>query len=311
MTNDPARRTRGATKVSAADDGLHATGGIMKAIPAGVAPGDRRPRRHWRRVVIAVAAIGLVGAAVFTVLWRDTGARPVSTEEARRRFSQSSSTQPPNTALLRPPAGVYLYRGNGTERLSVPPKSQAQGPTMPGTVTHGADGCWTFRIDYSNHHWQSWRYCARNGGLVDRGGQTFAAWDFVVFTYDNTADFTCDPPSIVVRARMDPGDEWMQRCEGTNSAVDGVTVSEGPYTYVGEESVDVGGTSVPAYHFRQRRELSGGQTGSNVVDMWFARDNGLPLRNERKLTVHADTIAGKSTYTEDGRFRLTSLTPQR
>jgi len=175
--------------------------------------------RRRRGLIVALGALALLIAAgeVFVVLWRRSGAHPVSTDEARRRFEQSSSsTQPPNATDLRPTAGVYVYRGSGTEHLSLPPKSQ-QGPQMPATVTHRSDGCWTFRLDYSSRHWQTWIYCPRNGGLVELGGQTFERWDFVFTKYDSTSNFTCDPPSITIRTNMHPGEQWQQQCRGTSS----------------------------------------------------------------------------------------------
>ena len=247
----------------------------------------------------------------FVLLWQRSGAHRVSTDEARRRYeASSSSTQPANPAVLRPAAGVYSYRGSGTEHLSVPPKDQAQGPTMPATVTHRGDGCWTFRMDYSSQHWQTWIYCPRAGGLVELGGKTFERWDFVFTKYDSTSSFTCSPPSVAIRAAMHAGDEWSQRCQGTSSGTKGAAVTTGPYTFVGDDSVAVGGTQVPAYHFRQVRTLSGSQTGNQTADLWFAKSDGLPLRNVRTVTVHTDTIVGTSTYTEHGSFQVASLQPQ-
>jgi hypothetical protein len=270
-----------------------------------------RGRRRRRRIVLlAVAGVILVGVTAFVVVWRRSGAREVSTEEARRRFAASSSTQPPNPEVLRPAAGVYLYRGSGTEKLSLPPKSQHQGPRMPGTVTHRRDGCWTFRIDYSTKHWQTWVYCPRAGGLVERGGQTFERWDFVFTTYDSTSTFTCDPPSVTIRVAMQPGDRWQQSCRGTSSGTEGVGVTSGPYTFVGEDTLTIGGTRVPAYRFHQERTMSGSQSGTQTADLWFAQSDGLPLRNERNQTVRTDTVVGTSTYTERGEFTLTSLQPQ-
>jgi hypothetical protein len=273
-----------------------------------------RPRRSRRlTVAVGVLALVLIGAAVFAVLWRRSGAHEVSTDEARRRYLQgSSSTQPARAAVLRPAAGVYVYRGSGTEHLSLPPKTQQQGPEMPATVTHRSDGCWTFRLDYSNQHWQTWIYCPRNGGLVERGGQTFERWDFVFTKYDSTSTFTCDPPSVVIRDGMHSGDRWRQQCRGTSSGTTGEGVTSGPYTVVNDDaSVVVGGTRVPAYHLRQERTLSGSQHGTQTADLWFAKDNGLPLRNERSVVVRTDTAVGSSTYTERGSFQLTSLEPRR
>jgi hypothetical protein len=269
-----------------------------------------RPRRRlW--VAGGVLAVLLILGGVFVVLWQGSGAHQASTNDAKRRFEHSSaSARPPSAATLRPPAGVYLYRGTGTEHLSLPPKTQHQGAGMPATVTYRSDGCWTFRLDYNTHHWQTWIYCPRDGGLVELGGQTFERWDFVFTKYDSTSKFTCAPPSIAIRAAMRPGDEWRQSCRGTSSGTKGAAVTSGPYTFVGDDEVTVGSTPVPAYHFRQVRTLSGSQTGTQTADLWFAKSNGLPLRNQRDVTVKTDTIVGSSTYTEHGSFQLTSLRPQ-
>ena len=261
-------------------------------------------------MLAAVGVVVLVGVAVFVVLWRRSGAHQVSTNEARRRFEQQSSTQPAQPSVMRPPAGVYVYRGSGSEHLSLPPKTQKQGPQMPGTVTQSANGCWTFRIDYSSQHWQTWNYCPRDGGLVEAGGQTFERWDFVFVKYDSTSTFTCSS-SVTIRAHMQPGDSWQQSCRGTSTGVKGVGLTSGPYTFVGPEVLTIGGKRVPAYHFRQLRTLSGSQTGSQRTDQWFAQSDGLPLRNVREQTVRTHTVVGSSTYTERGSFELTSLVPQR
>jgi hypothetical protein len=264
-----------------------------------------------RRVVAggAIAVVVVIGVAA-VVLWRRSGAHEASTRDAERRFDQSSSTQPAVPKVLRPPAGVYLYRGSGTEHLSLPPKSQSQGPRMPATVTHRRDGCWTFRIDYSTAHWQTWIYCPRGGGLVELGGETFERWDFVVTKYDSTSTFTCDPPSVAIRAAMSPGDTWQQKCAGTSSGTTGTATTSGPYQFVRRESIDVAGVAVAAYHFHQKRTLSGSQAGTQDADLWFAVKDGMPLRNERTVTVKTNTVVGSSTYTEHGRFELTSLVPR-
>jgi hypothetical protein len=271
----------------------------------------KTPRRS-RRFVVAAIVVGvlLVASGVGLVLWRRSGAHEASTGDAERRFAQSSSTQARAPSVLRPPAGVYLFRGSGTEHLSLPPKSQHQGTRMPATVTHRADGCWIFRIDYNTAHWQTWIYCPRNGGLVELGGQTFERWDFVVTKYDSTSTFACAPPSVTIRATMHAGDAWRQSCTGTSSGTKGVATTSGPYTFVGRENVDVGKTAVAAYHFHQVRTVSGSQTGTQDTELWFAVNDGLPLRNERNVTIRTDTAIGTSTYTEHGSFELTSPKPQ-
>jgi len=262
-----------------------------------------------RRGILAVIGVFVViGALAFAWAWRNSGSHPVSTDAARRRF-ESSSTVTARPNARRPPAGVYEYRGSGTERLDRPPKTQSQGPPMPATITYRADGCWDFRLDYSTGHWQSWTYCAHDGELDERGGQTFARWDFVMLKAESTSTFTCSS-SVTIRPTMQPGDHWTQTCTGTSSAVKGVVKTSGPYTYVGDDTMTVGGTKVAAYHFKQLRTLTGAQTGSQDDDLWFAKSNGMPLRNDHHNEVKSDSPIGKVTYTETGTFALQSLHPQ-
>jgi len=265
--------------------------------------------RKWRWIVAALVLFAVMGGSAFVIAWRNSGSRPVSFDEARRRYESTSSTVLAAPSALRPPAGIYVYRGSGTEHLDKPPKSQNQGPGMPATVTYRADGCWVFRLDYSTGHWQSWTYCARNGGLDEVGGQTFERWDFVVFSVDSTSTFTC-PSSVTIRSGMLPGDTWTQTCTGTSSAVKGEVTTSGPMTYLGTETLTIGGSRVPAYHFKQLRTLTGAQTGTQENDVWFAKSNGMPLRNDHHNVVKSDSPIGRVTYTETGTFTLQSLKPR-
>ena len=275
-----------------------------------MAPHDGVVKRH-RRLLLVVGIVLVAGGVAFVIAWRGGGAHQASLNDAKKRFAGSNSTLAPQAKVLRPAAGVYVYLGKGTEHLSAPPKTQKQGPKMPATVTHRADGCWTLRIDYSTNHWQSYVYCPRGAGLYETGGQTFERFDFVFTKVDTTATFKCTPENPTVLSGMTPGQKWDQQCTGSNTGVKGEVTTAGPYTFVGEESVDVGGTPVPAYHFHQERSLTGAQTGTQEADLWFDKTNGMPLRNEHHYVVDSDSPIGKIRFTETAEFRLSSLTPQR
>ncbi len=265
-------------------------------------------RRRPIRWVAATAGVVLVAAVVvIVVLWVRSGAHEVDIDDVT---APTGSTTPPAPAELRPEQGVYAFEGSGTDRLDKPPKEQAQGPQVPGTVTHRADGCWTLRMDYSSNHWQSWVYCPRSdGGLDERGGETFQRWDFGAFATESMSSFTC-ADAVTIRSGQQPGDSWDQTCSGTSSSSDGETVSTGPYTYVGPATVDVNGHPVSAHRYRRERTMSGAQRGTETSEVWFAADTGLPLRNERSITASTDTVIGEVTYSEDAEFRLTSTTPR-
>ena len=264
----------------------------------------RAPRRG-RWIVGGLFVLLVVLAVVVSVRWVQGRAEPVDPDDVA---NPTGSTRPAQPAVLRPPQGVYVYEGSGTDRIDPPPTQQTQGPTMPAAVTHEADGCWTFRIDYSTNHWQSWRYCPTDGGLDEVGGQSFQRWDFGAFANETTSTFECDAPTI--RADQQVGDEWTQSCTGSSTGVDGTTVSEGPYRFVGTETLDIGGEPVSAHRYHRDRTTSGNQTGSESADVWFSAATGMPLRNSRQLEAVSDTVIGEVRYTEDGEFELTSLTPR-
>ena len=257
--------------------------------------------------VAVVAALVAVGVVV--VLEREPG--PASIDEAIDDFSGGGSHSAGGVPL--PAEGVYVYAGEGSESLSLLPGHHAQGPRMPGSVTHDADGCWRFRIQLHEDHWQEWHYCPEEGAdglqLVEVGGQTYQAWNLGVAAIGNTSTFRC-PASVVVRADAAPGDSWHQECRGTSDTVSGTTVSAGRTTFVGDETVSVGDEEVPALHYHQVREMSDAQSGRQVEDFWFRASDGLPLRNSRSASIDSDSPVGAITYSEEGEWRLTSLEPR-
>lgn len=268
---------------------------------------ERHHRRLRRRVLAGVVLVALLGAAVgtFAYLWSRSDARPVSLDEARRRFLEERVGRGSAAGPFTPPEGVYAYTGSGSEHLSSPPKSQSEGPEMPGTVRHGADGCWSFRLDYSTNHWREWRFCADADGLRQHGSTVFQRWDFVVSSVDNTTVMRCQPPAVVLEADMAPGDEWESTCRGESTAISGETVSTGTHRFVGRETLRVGGRAVETMRFRDDRVVSGAQTGTETFDLWLA-DDGLVVQGRQRIVVDSDSPIGQVTYTQEGEFRLVS-----
>lgn len=86
-------------------------------------------------------------------------------------------------------------------------------------------------------------------------------------------------------------------------------MTEGPYRFVGTETVEVDRREVLAHHYVRLRTMSGAQRGEERSEVWFAAETGMPLRNERRIEVSTSTVIGDVTYTEEGRFELASLSP--
>jgi hypothetical protein len=272
----------------------------------------RRRRRRWLVVAAVFAALLLGVGSCAVVRWQSRGPDEASVSDALGRFRASSTTVVAESVQGRPAAGVYTYAGTGEEELSFAGTHQAEGPSIPGTVTYGDDDCWTFQIDYNTFHRQTWDWCARDGRMVELGGTTQQKFDFVAFKVDEHSTFSCDPPFVVVDPRAEPGDTVAVSCRGHSETTDSDMLSSGTNRFAGRETIDVGGRPVDAVHYIAERTMSGDQTGTEHSEMWFAADTGLPLRNERTITVvsPAPSPLDSVTYTEHGSWALQSLTPQ-
>jgi hypothetical protein len=248
----------------------------------------------------------LLGAGALVGWLRTSHEKPVTVKQAESRLPPSSAAGPGDT---RPAPGVYLYAGSGTDHLSLPPLSQRQGPSMPGSVIRQGPNCWDLRIDYSTHHWQSWNYCIQNGDLVETGGQFWQLWPVGPVNFTNLTTLTCQPPRTVMRASATPPQTWPAHCTGTSTAVKGQMQSAGDYRFMDVVTLTVGGQSAKADHFVQTRTDSGSQAGTERYEVWLQEGSGLPLRMVQDIRVTTSTPFGKSTYTQSGELELTSLQP--
>ena len=265
-------------------------------------------RRRWVIILGGIVALLIVAVAVFAYLWSRSGAHPVSVDEARRRFESGNGTAA-RAARFTPAEGVYRYTGSGSESLSSPPKSQDEGPSIPGTVTQLGHECWKLRLDYSSNHWREWKFCVRDNALTEVANRVSQRWDFVVSTIENHTKMTCSPPSVILVPDPVPGSSWPASCSGTNSAISGTTVSSGTHRFVGREPVAVGKAEVDAFHFRDERTVSGAQTGTEMFDFWLAAD-GLPVQGRQRIQVDSDSPIGKVTYTQESEFSLVRRVPR-
>lgn len=285
-----------------------------RADDAALGPPLRRPWRRRRHRVLLVAAcvagaVVLVAAGGLVYQWRFAGPHQVSGSTALERFRAAGSTPIADPGALRPKAGVYPYTGTASEHVSFPPLTHTEGPNFPGTVSYSANGCWTFRLDYSDLHWQSNTYCPSGGNLVESGRAGWYRWNVGTLAIADTATFTCQ--EMAVPAVLAVGEKLAFGCSGTNAPIDtGVVSMTGTNQYIGPETVQIGGTSVVALHFRETATLSGGQSGTSVADTWMSTQDGLPVRGTWSTTVRSPSPLGTSTLTGSGSFRVRSLTPR-
>lgn len=275
------------------------------------AAGRRRPwyRRPWRVALLAMAVLAAAGAGVVAYQWVTRGAQEVAVSDRIEGYREQAGSDQPSE-FLRPATGVYTFEASGNEELSVLGTTQRWGPTMPATVTR--DGrCWTLRIDFSTNHWSENRYCPSGGRLLSPGNLGYQGFDFGPTVIGETSEFTCDPPTEVIRVAAEPGDSWDAACDGTSESGTTSVTSAGTNTFVGIEELTVGGQVVATLHYREERTLSGSQDGRGTTHNWYAVTDGMLVRSRRTNRVTSPSPVGDVVYVERGAFTLTDLRPSR
>lgn len=267
----------------------------------------RRHRAAGITVAVLVAVL-LLGGSAFVYQTYHAGPHELSTSTALQRF-RSGVMILVDPGALHPNEGVYTYTGEASEHVSFPPMTHVEGPRFPGTVSYLRNGCWVFRLDYSNLHWQSNTYCPRHGDLVGAGRAGWYKWNFLAISVADTATFTCQ--EMAIPAAMSVGERFAFGCTGNNDPLDtGVVTMSGTYQYVGPQTLRIAGTAVATVHFREVARLGGGQSGTSVADTWFSTVNGLPVHGTWSTAVKSPSPLGTSTLTGSGSFTVSSLTPR-
>ncbi len=274
--------------------------------------GRRRHHHRVRIVLLAAATIVLLAFAYPTVRYTlRSHPKAKSISSAIKQFRDKTSIpQSASNSFLRPAAGVYRAVGQGGEKIAFPPNSQSDGAVLPITVRDLANGCWNWRIDYNTAHWHEYTFCPKDAQLLLVSQQNFQSWDFGMTHITNLGEFTCTPARPIVEQQPQAGKTYMHYCTGKNSAVAGASITDGPATFVGVTTLNIGGTPVRAIHQDRVQSLSGSQRGEIHEDWWFATDTGLPLRAERHYTVTSDSPLGTINYTENGSWQLSSIRPE-
>lgn len=255
--------------------------------------------------ILLVALLVLGGAYLFR-----SHPKAKSVDSAVRQYRRSGGGVAPTPGFAVPAAGVYRAAGHGGESISMPPNSQDDGAVMPITVTLLPGGCWRWRIDYNTAHWHELDFCPKGKELLLVAQRNFQAWDLGATTITNTGSYTCDPPSPIVVERPVPNQRFTHSCVGDNTAAPGRSVSAGPSTIVGSQTLRVDGTQVATIHQRRRQRMTGPQQGTLTEDWWFDARTGLPIRSERHYSLSTTSPVGTIRYREHGAWQLTTLTPR-
>ncbi len=169
-----------------------------------------------------------------------------------------------------------------------------QASILEASLTHlepsGEGSCWTLRIDIhpnSNKggHQEAETYCARDGGLFARAGESAVQnqiWNLLgIGTMSTEAVVECPSSTVYLTSSMAPGNVWQHRCTGTATMTNGPYTSDGAYTYVARELMTIDGATEQVRHMRRERAVGGSVIGKEVTELFLSVKDGLPLRIRR------------------------------
>jgi hypothetical protein len=279
-------------------------GGPSTPVPGSTPPKGRR-RLLWRILIgLGVVVVVLVAAgAAWWTFGRDD-ARQVSTDEVLEQFRQSGAAGSDGEG--RPAVGVYAATATGSEDIGVPGLTESFGPGAPVTVTHGGEGCFTYRADFNSHHWRSWTFCSGADAVFALTATDSATTrDIPGLDLDSLTTFTCETPLPFLWTDAAVGDRREGSCTGISDVIEGPTSDAGVVEVLGTPTLTIGGVEVPTVHVRSTDTFGGSQTGTEVDEWWIDARTGLPL----KVIIDSKMTSSHGDYIENGTLELTTLEP--
>src|SRR5688500_7216726 len=170
--------------------------------------------------------------------------RPEAPPEAAPTAPAAAGGQPaPSSQVASGPAakpadGVYTYATKGYEETDALGGARRDYPDKTAaTIRPGSCG-WTFRWQPLEQRWDESDHCQEAGGVSIRRFTNFHEF----FKRTDRGDFTCPEGSIVLPRDPKPGQTWSWGCSGPKGTVKVIS------TFVGVETLDVGGSRVEADH---------------------------------------------------------------
>jgi hypothetical protein len=199
----------------------------------------------------------------------------------------------------QPPEGVHAYRTSGGESISLLGASHTYPAETYASVVHESGCAWRNEFDIAQEDIDTLTRCSEPGRLLesdDRRSITF-------FGQTETEDLRCEPPIVIHDIHENIG----AILSGVSRSND--TTARVRSTYLGHETLTIGGVAVDAGHITARADATGRATGTATDEEWIRATDGLILRRERAEDADATAAFGSNVhYHERASFRLESLT---
>lgn len=206
----------------------------------------------------------------------------------------------PKAGTLAPPeAGVYRYKTNGGESVSLLGSSH-QYPDETFAVVRRTGGCgWTSEAQVVKEHVDRRTMCTD----AEQVTQSHQQRQITFFGTTDGANLECSPPQVMIRADDQVGVTRTARCAEAGVVADMVL----EITAIATSYVD--GVAVETISYRIEGVMSGRVAGTSLDVNTVVRSTGLPVRAERWADTVANAFGADVRYQEHVTFDLLSLTP--
>jgi hypothetical protein len=253
-----------------------------------------------RRSVVWLAATGVVLLAVLfgvrSWLLRDR-TDPVDVDRVVERYRDAPAATAPRRDDV-PAAGVYEYATTGGEQAELLGTSRHDYPATT-TITIVPGGCgFTATWEALDLRSERWTLCRDGDALrpvrFDDGHAFYGRTD--------RRTYRCSGGALALEPGADPA--------AIDCARDGTTRTD-RVRDAGTATVDVGDRTVATIRLRIATTMRGETEGTATVDLWLARDTGLPVRVRADVANKSDTPIGTQvSYRERYDLRLRALRPR-
>jgi hypothetical protein len=257
---------------------------------------------HHRLWALGTGFVLILAASAFAVWFivLRSPATKVDLHQALDLYKREQRGKASDSSRL-PPPGVYRYRTSGGEQLSIGGISRSFPSASEMIVTDA--GCATLKWEPLVQHMEGLVECPDPDGSLSISSAL--SYEEIAGTQTNSV-IRCPAGTYLVPPDPSPGTRWRTTCHSPGQTV----VFTGQV--VGNSSVQVGRTRVPALHTRLTLTFSGPESGSNPNDYWVSEQNGMILRQSETVDVNqAAGPLGAVHYSEQMAIALTSTTPMR
>ncbi len=258
---------------------------------------------HWVQqhrlltvIVLAIFMIGTAGGTAWALVFR-TVSSPVGLAQALRMYRREQ-TGKVLTSLRNhlPASGVYTYRTEGGEGLSILGVQRSFPATSDMVVTDGS--CATVDWVPIEQHTEDTTLCPAAGGSYTV--PVLATYESIAGT-TSTSTVRCPSGTYLLPPVAAATPRWSATCTLSDPAEKVAFAGQ----LVGPATLSVGGQSVHVEHVRIELTFAGAQQGTNPTDFWLVPGTGLVVREQEQVSV----TSGGVHYSETMQAALDSLRP--